>query len=238
MKLKLPLAFLFLFNFATAQVPSDWSATSTYSSGALVISDGTTYIAQQDVNTAGTALTDTSYWLSLDAAAPTSAPSTSAPTSTPDTSTVPTETPDTDTTEDVRLKGISTNATVTPTALMVAGVTITGGTKKVVFQVQATGTYGSNDGYLQDPVLYIVNSLGAVVATVDNWQDGPDAGYDTSLYSNSYLSELQNSSYAMAGANESAIIMNLPEGSYTALVGSKSGAETAKAVVAAFDFEE
>ena len=237
MKLKLPLAFLFLFNFATAQVPSDWSATSTYSSGALVISDGTTYIAQQDVNTAGTALTDTSYWLSLDAAAPTSAPSTSAPTSTPDTSTVPTETPDTDTTEEVRLKGISTNATVTPTALMVAGVTITGGTKKVVFQVQATGTYGSNDGYLQDPVLYIVNSLGAVVATVDNWQDGPDAGYDATLYSTSYLSELQNSSYAMAGANESAIIMNLPEGSYTALVGSKSGAETAKAVVAAFDFE-
>ena len=83
MKLKLPLAFLFLFNFATAQVPSDWSATSTYSSGALVISDGTTYIAQQDVNTAGTALTDTSYWLSLDAAAPSSAPTTSAPTTPP-----------------------------------------------------------------------------------------------------------------------------------------------------------
>ena len=76
MKLKLPLAFLFLFNFVTAQVPSDWSATSTYSSGALVISDGTTYIAQQDVNTAGTALTDTSYWLSLDAAAPSSVPTT------------------------------------------------------------------------------------------------------------------------------------------------------------------
>ena len=36
-----------------------------------------------------------------------------------------------------KLKGISTNATVTPSALMVAGVTITGGTKKVVFQVQA-----------------------------------------------------------------------------------------------------
>jgi len=241
MKYKLPLAFLFLFNFVVAQVPSDWDESSTYSAGALVISNGTTYIAQQDVNTAGTALTDTSYWLSLDAAAPSTAPSTSAPTTTPDASTLPTTTPETDTgtdtTVDIRLKGISTNATVTPTALMVAGVTITGGTKKVVFQVQATGTYGSDKGYLQDPVLYIVNSLGAVVATVDNWQDGPDAGYDASLYSTSYLSELQNSSYAMAGANESAIIMNLPEGSYTALVGSKSGAETAKAVVAAFDFE-
>ena len=135
------------------------------------------------------------------------------------------------------LKGISTNAMVTPDALMVAGVTITGGTKKVVFQVQATGTYAATDGYLQDPVLYIVNAVGAVIATVDNWQNGPDAGYDASLYSPSYLTELQNSAYAMSGANEAAIIMNLPEGSYTALVGSKSGTETAKAVVAAFDFE-
>ena len=120
---------------------------------------------------------------------------------------------------------------------MVAGVTVTGGTKKVVFQVQATGTYAATDGYLQDPVLYIVNAVGAVIATVDNWQNGPDAGYDATLYSSSYLTDLQNSAYAMTGANEAAIIMNLPEGSYTALVGSKSGTETAKAVVAAFDFE-
>ena len=136
------------------------------------------------------------------------------------------------------LKGISTNASVTPEALMVAGVTVTGGTKKVVFQVQATGTYAATDGYLQDPILYVVNaSTGAIVATVDNWQNGPDAGYDANLYIPSYLTELQNSAYAMTGANEAAIIMNLPEGSYTALVGSKSGTESGKAVVAAFDFE-
>ena len=239
MKIKLPLIFLLIFSFMDAQVPSTWSSSSAYTSGALALdANGVTYIAQQDVS-AGIALSNTTYWKSLDAAAPTSAPSTSAPTSTPDTSTVPSTTPDTnETTVDIRLKGISTNATVTPTALMVAGVTITGGTKKVVFQVQATGTYASTDGYLQDPVLYIVSqATGAVVATVDNWQNGPDAGYDATLYSDSYLTELQNSSYAMAGANESAIIMNLPEGSYTALVGSKSGTETAKAIVAAFDFE-
>ena len=94
MKIKLPILFLLIFSFAHAQVPSTWSSSSTYSSGALVLdNNGVTYIAQQGVTVAGTALTDTSYWLSLDAAAPASAPSTSAPTSTPDTSTVPTETP-------------------------------------------------------------------------------------------------------------------------------------------------
>ena len=239
MKIKFLLPFLLIFNIVNAQVPSSWDSTATYTSGALVLdASGVTYIAQQDVSTPGTTLTDTTYWKSLDAAAPTTTP-TGAPTTTPDTSTVPSTAPDTnETTVDIRLKGISTNATVTPTALMVAGVTITGGTKKVVFQVQATGTYASTDGYLQDPVLYIVSqATGAVVATVDNWQNGPDTGYDATLYSDSYLTELQNSSYAMAGASESAIIMNLPEGSYTALVGSKSGTETAKAIVAAFDFE-
>ena len=135
-----------------------------------------------------------------------------------------------------KLKGISTNATVTPSALMVAGVTITGGTKKVVFQVQATGTYPSSDGYLQDPVLYITGTTG-VLAVVDNWKNGPDAGYDDTVYNTSYLAELENSNYAMKGDKECAIVLNLPEGSYTALVGSKSDAETAKAVVAAFDFE-
>ena len=41
----------------------------------------------------------------------------------------------------------------------------------------------------------------------------------------------------MKGDKECAIVLNLPEGSYTALVGSKSGMKTALAVVAAFDFE-
>ncbi len=237
MKLKLPVLFLFAVSLVNAQVPSDWSSSATYSSGALVLSNGVTYIAQQDVTTAGTSLSDTNYWRSLDDSAPTTTPSTSAPTTTPDTSTVPTETPETDTPVDIKLKGISTNAIVTSDAWMVAGVTITGGTKKVVFQVQASGTYGTGLGYLADPILYITNATGAVVAIVDNWKDGPNAGYDANLYSTSYLAELQSSVYAMAGDEECAIVLNLPEGSYTALVGS-NGESSGKAVVAAFDFEE
>ena len=234
------LSFLSFFTLTVlsslAQGPATWDQNTAYTHPALVLNGSTTYISLQDVPS-GTAITSSTYWSTLDSQVPTTTPTGAESLTTPDASEVSNLSAPS-TTNAAKLKGISTNATVTPSALMVAGVTITGGTKKVVFQVQATGTYASTDGYLQDPILYIVNGLGAVVATVDNWQNGPDAGYDASLYSTSYLSELQNSSYAMAGANESAIIMNLPEGSYTALVGSKSGAETAKAVVAAFDFEE
>ena len=221
-----------------AQAPVDWNQNTGYEEDDLVVTNDITYIALQTVP-AGTPITSTSYWKTLESDVPTSGPSTSAPTTTPDTSAVDNLNPPPGTEEtSIKLQGISTNATVTPSALMVAGVTITGGTKKVVFQVQATGTYASTDGYLQDPILYIVSgATGAVLATVDNWQNGPDAGYDATVYSPTYLTELQNSAYAMSGAYESAIVMNLPEGSYTALVGSKSGTETAKAVVAAFDFE-
>ena len=136
----------------------------------------------------------------------------------------------------IKLKGISTNATVSPSALMVAGVTITCGTKKVVFQVQATGTYPALAGYLTDPVLTITKGQ-TVIAVVDNWKTGPTSAVDSTYYQTSYLTELQNSAYAMRGDNESAIILDLPEGSYTALVSSASGTETAPAVVAAFEFE-
>tara|TARA_B100001093_G_scaffold482423_1_gene514064 strand:- start:15313 stop:16290 length:978 start_codon:yes stop_codon:yes gene_type:complete len=110
MKLNLPLFFLMIGSFAHAQVPSTWSSTTAYSSGALVLdTSGVSYIAQKDV-TAGTLLSDTASWLSLDAAAPTSAPSTSAPTSTPDATQVASlTTPETDsTTSVVTASGLST----------------------------------------------------------------------------------------------------------------------------------
>jgi hypothetical protein len=109
MKIKLLLPFLLIFNIVNAQVPSSWSSTATYISGALVLdASGVTYIAQQDVLSAGTSLLDTAYWKSLDAAAPTTTPS-GAPTTTPDTNTVPTSTPDTNTTSPQNAKIVSVN---------------------------------------------------------------------------------------------------------------------------------
>ena len=71
------------------QVPSTWLSTGRYTSGALALDgNGVTYMAQQDVS-AGTALSNTTYWKSLDSAAPYSAPSTSVPSVTPNTGTVP-----------------------------------------------------------------------------------------------------------------------------------------------------
>lgn len=117
--------------------------------------------------------------------------------------------------------------------MMVAGIQVKGGTKKVVFQVQANGTY-PNQGYVTDPILTVTNSSGTVIAIVDDWASGPTS-FDATYYQSSYLTELTSSSYAMTGSKEAAIVMNLPAGSYTALVGSNG--ESAKAVVAAFAFE-
>ena len=77
---------------SSAQVPTSWSNLQPYKSGSLVLNQkGNTFIAQQDVSS-GIALSNTSYWASLDEAAPTSVPG-GAPFTTPDTSTVPLNTP-------------------------------------------------------------------------------------------------------------------------------------------------
>ena len=54
-----------------------------------------------------------------------------------------------------QLLGISTNAVTTNAASVVAGITIIGGTKKVVFQVQGAATYPSDSSFLSDPRLSI-----------------------------------------------------------------------------------
>jgi len=77
---------------SNAQVPTTWSSAQSYKPGSLVRNQqGNTFIAQQDVSS-GIPLWNTSYWASLEEAAPTSAPG-GAPFTTPDTSTVPLNTP-------------------------------------------------------------------------------------------------------------------------------------------------
>ena len=72
--------------------PRAWSSAQSYKPGSLVLNQhGNTFIAQQDVSS-GIPLSNTSYWASLEEAAPTSVPG-GAPFTTPDTSTVPLNTP-------------------------------------------------------------------------------------------------------------------------------------------------
>ena len=59
---------------------------------------------------------------------------------------------------------------------------------------------------LSDPILTIYDSKGSVIATNDNWQDGNNA------------SDVQRNKLAPPNALESAIVLRLPPGAYTAVV--------------------
>lgn len=230
MKIKLPLIFLLIFNFVDGQVPSSWSTTSTYTSGALVLdANGVTYIAQQDVNVAGTALTDTAYWKSLDAAAPTSAPSTSAPSTTPDTSTVPSTTPDTNDTSttddpdlpnagstDVVLRGISTAGFISSSSKLSGGFTISGGSMSVL----ATGkggkeilSTGSFQDTLNDPTMEMKDLLTSTsLYTNNDWSTG------------SHVSQLTSTGFFNAyEQDDSGLYVTLNAGSYLADISSNDG---------------
>ena len=77
---------------SNAQVPTSWSNTQSYKSGSLVLNHhGNTFIAQQNVSS-GIPLSNSTYWASLDGAAPTSVPG-GAPFTPPDASTMPSKTP-------------------------------------------------------------------------------------------------------------------------------------------------
>ena len=72
--LSLTLIFLFLSCILSAQAPETWSQSNTYFQGDLVIDGTTTYQASQDVP-ANTAITNTSYWSTLDSQVPSETPS-------------------------------------------------------------------------------------------------------------------------------------------------------------------
>ena len=220
MKLK-----IFLFSLSSsilcAQVPSTWSASSTYTSGALVLdSSGVTYIAQQDVNAAGTALSNTSYWLSLDAAAPTQAPSTSAPTSPPDASTVPTTPPDTtgDTGDsDSRLINLSTRSFVGPKSQfqeMVGGFGITG-TGSVKLFVRGYGPHLAQffgEGALSDPMVTIKTFPGEEEVLVNTQWNPSDAEW----------AEISDE-YQPSQSGDCAAFITLQPGLYTTEVNGENG---------------
>jgi hypothetical protein len=229
MKIKLPLIFLLIFSFVDAQVPSTWSSSSTYTSGALALdANGVTYIAQQDVS-AGIALSNTTYWKSLDAAAPTSAPSTSAPTTTPDTSTVPQSTPDTNNTNQstaAKLSNLSTRGFVgTGDAQMIAGFIVTGSgsttvTIRALGPTIADAPYNVNDT-ISDPTLTIVLPDGSFVSN-DNWSDASSS------------SAVQSSGRTPGYSSESAVQITVSAGSYTAIVGGANNS-TGVALVEVYD---
>jgi hypothetical protein len=68
------------------------------------------------------------------------------------------------------------------------------------------------NGVLSDPTLTIYDSTGAAIATNDNWQDNPNA------------IDLQRNRLAPPNPSESALVLHLPAGNYTAIISGANGA--------------
>ena len=66
-------------------------------------------------------------------------------------------------------------------------------------------------GVLSDPVLTIFDSTGAAIATNDNWQDNVNA------------IDIQKNGLAPPNPSESALVLHLPAGNYTAIVSGANG---------------
>ncbi|MDG0965449.1 MAG: hypothetical protein P8O23_10305, partial [Opitutales bacterium] len=214
-----------ILNVAIAQdgLPGTWNQNTAYSSGSLVISNGSTYLAQQAVPS-GTALTSTAYWLSLDSAVPTSTPG-SAPTSTPDVSSAPTATPaseddNTATPSASRFLGISTRGPVTVNSFLHAGIIINGvDVKTVIFMAKGPllTQYGV-PGALADPLIEIYDATGAKIFENDSWSS-PIGNQNLSVYNG-------KPGIAMpVDAAEAGIAVSLSPGAYTAVVKGAGGSE-------------
>ena len=126
-----------------------------------------------------------------------------------------------------QLGNISTRAFVqTGDNVMIGGVIITGsGQKKVI--LRAIGPSLVNQGItnpLQNPTLELHDHTGAVIASNDNWMDAPNK------------QEIIDSGLAPSNNLESAILMSLSPGNYTAIVlGVNNG--TGIALVEGYDLD-
>jgi hypothetical protein len=116
-----------------------------------------------------------------------------------------------------QLANISTRAFVqTGDNVMIGGFVVQGSGSKTVI-IRAIGPeltqYGVTNA-LADPRLELYNATGTLIASNDNWQTTIIGGIITS----NQVSDIQNSGHAPTAASESAIIVDLPAGNYTAIV--------------------
>jgi arylsulfate sulfotransferase len=91
---------------------------------------------------------------------------------------------------------------------------IVGDVESATVVVRAVGpslaSYGVS-GVLSDPTLTIYDSSGSVIASNDNWQDDINAGL------------VQKNALSPTNPSESAIVLHLPAGAYTAIVRGANG---------------
>ena len=218
--------FLFLASILSAQAPATWSQSSSYSQGDLVINGTTTYKASQDVP-ANTAITNTSYWSTLDSQVPTETPTGAESLTAPDASAVANLTvPDTNATDDpdlpnagstdVVLRGISTAGYISSTSKLSGGFTISGGSMSVLATGKGAKEYlstGSLQDTLNNPSMSLL-SLGnsTPLHTNADWSTG------------SHVSELTATNFfANYESDDSGLYVTLDAGSYLADISSSDG---------------
>ena len=149
-----------------------------------------------------------------------------APTPTPTPSVTPTPTP----TPSDKALNLSTRVDVqTGTNVGIGGFIITGTDPKLVV-VRAKGPSLTNSGVagaLADPVLDLHDSTDAIIATNDDWMDNSEADQQLLI------------DHGLAPTNdfESAIIMTLDPGLYTAVV-SGNGGGTGVALIELYDLDD
>jgi hypothetical protein len=127
-------------------------------------------------------------------------------------------------TQPVTLANISSRAVVqTADNVLIGGFIITGTRLKKVI-LRAIGPSLNLPGKLQDPILDLYNSSSQLVASNDDWQDAPNA------------QEISATTIAPTNSLESAILLSLGPGTYTAVVrGFRDG--TGIGVVEAYDLD-
>jgi hypothetical protein len=154
--LLITLAILFLpFLSASAAVPGNWAAGS-YAVGSLVIHQGATYIATQQVtSTQGAPNSATAYWASLDSLAGSKSTPTGQPGTTPDTSSLSGLSVPSDSNTSLtggRLINLSTRGFVgSGPKRLIGGFRVYGGSLEVL--VRGFGPSRSNEDNLNDPIL-------------------------------------------------------------------------------------
>lgn len=128
---------------------------------------------------------------------------------------------------------ISTRLPVgTDTNVLIGGFIIQGSSAKRVI-VRAIGpslAAGGVGGVLQDPMLEIYDSAGAVIATNDNWRSTNIGG----AIAQNQATEVFGSTVAPVNEAEAAVVLDLPPGAYTAVVRG-AGATTGVGLVEVYD---
>jgi len=121
---------------------------------------------------------------------------------------------DLDPSSDSTLANISIRGLVqTGNEVIIGGFILGNGTTSEKVIIRALGPSLSDIGNtLADPTLYLFDKNGAMIMSDDNWQD------DTSQ-----ADEIRATSIPPQNDAESAIVVTLPPGAYTAIVAGKNG---------------